>query len=1083
MAKSVRIDRNQKLHPSQDYPFLHEEGIRLAQQFSESAWTDYNHHDPGVTILEYLCFGITDLGYRASFPVTDLLYAKDSVRMVPEGNAFYPPEKILPSAALSINDYRRLIIDQISEVQNVWVNPVVEFQEKHKGLFDIQLQLNHEDSSIYPEEIKNKVTTLLSKNRNLGEDFRNIQILKQEYLDLQLEIDLLQDASAEQVLATIIHELEHFLNPHIRFKSIEEKLAAGEDINTLLDGPRLSHGYIEPGALHNAPSSVYKSQLQNTILKQAGVKAIKVFTIIRNGFVYEQEEIAILPNTYFLLSKALKEWGDVNPDRYPIKFTRNNYRVNPDLNLAEQNYKVFLAHDIQYLTHQLNLNKTPKSEKKLADIAAYYSIQRFFPAVYGLGNYGLSRDADTLRQAQSRQMKGYLAIFETLMASYLKQLSEVKSLFSIEKFDEKPNDQKGVDENVIDLAAELERATQLETQPIYPFQFPKDIPDIEPLIADLAERKAMQPGEKDATLFLQRCNTFLDHLLARFGESFQGDWLYKFLNNPEDLVSVQNRLVITKLRILQEYEQLSRERGLGFDYRVAHIDRTKKLRWQGSETPTWSSNHVSGFKKRLSYWLNRHSYTDRSLTNFFPFTDFELHQEQPTSSNSDDNRGIPFEALLEFGRSKDQYKIEKKKELFEVLFNDNQSGKPVAVFKTDNENAAKQFLYQFVKSVNAFDEYCKGFFVVEHILLRSLRERGSILELHVKGEEKNKPEAFPIFNSLRYSPLNELNDIANELISIASNKANYELVAEGGEFFITIKQDWLPILMSREKYPEKEAYECINQVQQKFHSILSFSPKAGEPASEVSPISTINEWININKEPEWDRTVKINDKDFYAHKISIVVPNWPSVFKESGFQTLFHEMVVQHLPAHLKANIHWLNWKEMQDFEKIYCEWLEAKSNEASTLDEQDEKAAKLIQLLNKQAVASDEPRQKLLSRDRFDAIFSNIRYLLLEPVDLQIIDGIDAKVEYFLKKGNIRDWYALSYSSPDELERILRDAGLNDQIALIDSWISQAKTAIAQQWEALKKLQPTNKSGETQLDNFTSRKSKSIFGYSFNQA
>ena len=150
MAKSVRIDRNQKLHPSQDYPFLHEEGIRLAQQFSESAWTDYNHHDPGVTILEYLCFGITDLGYRASFPVTDLLYAKDSVRMVPEGNAFYPPEKILPSAALSINDYRRLIIDQISEVQNVWVNPVVEFQEKHKGLFDIQLQLNHEDSSIYP---------------------------------------------------------------------------------------------------------------------------------------------------------------------------------------------------------------------------------------------------------------------------------------------------------------------------------------------------------------------------------------------------------------------------------------------------------------------------------------------------------------------------------------------------------------------------------------------------------------------------------------------------------------------------------------------------------------------------------------------------------------------------------------------------------------------------------------------------------------------------------------------------------------------------------------------------------------------
>jgi hypothetical protein len=30
-------------------------------------WSDYNVHDPGITLLELLCYGITDIAHRTTF--------------------------------------------------------------------------------------------------------------------------------------------------------------------------------------------------------------------------------------------------------------------------------------------------------------------------------------------------------------------------------------------------------------------------------------------------------------------------------------------------------------------------------------------------------------------------------------------------------------------------------------------------------------------------------------------------------------------------------------------------------------------------------------------------------------------------------------------------------------------------------------------------------------------------------------------------------------------------------------------------------------------------------------------------------
>ena len=52
---------------------LKREGIESVQNLSGKNWTDYNLHDPGITILEQLCYALTEIIYQADFDVADLL--------------------------------------------------------------------------------------------------------------------------------------------------------------------------------------------------------------------------------------------------------------------------------------------------------------------------------------------------------------------------------------------------------------------------------------------------------------------------------------------------------------------------------------------------------------------------------------------------------------------------------------------------------------------------------------------------------------------------------------------------------------------------------------------------------------------------------------------------------------------------------------------------------------------------------------------------------------------------------------------------------------------------------------------------
>ena len=76
MAESLSISRYQQLSHAEDYSFLRKKGIGMIEDLCGKTWTDYNAHDPGITLLEAYCFALTELGYRMSFDMKDMQWGK-----------------------------------------------------------------------------------------------------------------------------------------------------------------------------------------------------------------------------------------------------------------------------------------------------------------------------------------------------------------------------------------------------------------------------------------------------------------------------------------------------------------------------------------------------------------------------------------------------------------------------------------------------------------------------------------------------------------------------------------------------------------------------------------------------------------------------------------------------------------------------------------------------------------------------------------------------------------------------------------------------------------------------------------------
>ena len=85
------IDGPTTLPEALNFQVLKELGLETIIQTGSQQWTDYNEHDPGITILEILTLAATDLSYRTTFSIEDILTTKTNTSTGPE---YFPDQRI-----------------------------------------------------------------------------------------------------------------------------------------------------------------------------------------------------------------------------------------------------------------------------------------------------------------------------------------------------------------------------------------------------------------------------------------------------------------------------------------------------------------------------------------------------------------------------------------------------------------------------------------------------------------------------------------------------------------------------------------------------------------------------------------------------------------------------------------------------------------------------------------------------------------------------------------------------------------------------------------------------------------------------
>jgi len=434
--ESPSLERGKKLPSSMDYDFLRRRAISLTQQISGNKWTDYNVHDPGITILEQFCFALTDIAYRTNLDIETLLFHEGDREKVKTSHALFAPEQIFPTGPITLDDYRILFLDKFpNKISNCWVDKVNDHRDGIQGLYNISVLLKNDLLKDEYDQLQTDLRVFAISNRNLCEDFNEIRFLKPIRVSISADIDIRANANAEDVLAEVLFAVEDYFNPRIKFHSLEELKDVGMAMEDIFDTPSFDHGFILKKHLRPKQQEFYVSKIANYILEVKGVRDLRNLSISLDGLPLYGDIIEVTDDKYLTLGFL----GDHFTNSPFEGFALSLFKGGALSSYTEESviYSLELKEAKTYRSYPIKTEqKTQKTEIYRTDeLVGYESIQKTFPGIYGVGDYTPANEEGKERKAQSDQLKAYLILFDQIMANHLAQLTKIAEILTIHEFD------------------------------------------------------------------------------------------------------------------------------------------------------------------------------------------------------------------------------------------------------------------------------------------------------------------------------------------------------------------------------------------------------------------------------------------------------------------------------------------------------------------------------------------------------------------------------------------------------------------------------------------------------------------------
>lgn len=594
LNQHITIPKKSATDDDLDFFYLRKKGIEYIESFGSKFWTDFNEHDPGITMLEMLCYAISDLGMRLNLPIENILESNDINKGIPK--QFFKASEVLSSSPVTQNDYRKLFID-IEGVRNCWLakheKTVYVDCKKDKLSYDIKdfndlsatpkLRKSFELNGLYdlyvdfesskPADIaivKENIRKQYHANRNLCEDLVDIKKVVDYPIKICADIEVNTEADEELVHANVLDALESYLSTTVNFYSLKQMIDKGYSTLEIFDGPTLEHGFIDTEELLIADlrNEVRLSDIMRIIMSVPDVLLIKDISLgncagddLENKWLIcllPYEKPVICPKSVFNYNKGL----------LPLNINQAQVKIYLDAIKLEKDKATTNASQNKEL-------EIPNGEYLNTDI--YTTIQNDFPETYGIGEVGLPTRASVERKSKAKQLKGYLLFFDQILGSYFKQLGKVSELLSV--------------------SGNLSRT--LFTQVVQDIEGANDIVngyedyDDETITALLFDQQDNN---------IERRNKILDHLLSRFAENFSE---YVFVNKTIYGNTTDQVVLRDKENFLKDYKVVSKDRGNAFDYYKQPIANL------------WNTNNVSGAEKRISRLIGIRDYSRRNLSHSF----------------------------------------------------------------------------------------------------------------------------------------------------------------------------------------------------------------------------------------------------------------------------------------------------------------------------------------------------------------------------------------------------------------------------------------------------------------------------------
>lgn len=440
---------------------LRTESIDYLGELSGKIWTDHNAHDPGITILEVLCYALLDLGYRTNIPVEDIIARNPNDTT--KDDHFFTAAEILSCNPLTIIDYRKLLIE-IPGVKNAWLEVATDQKDICKrrnnigrentsqnkencieylnGIYHVFIETEKNIEEEFATEVERKkyiddliltIKKTLVAHRDLCEDFADITLLCKQKTGICADIELEAGADAEKIYVAIIKKLRKFFSPSPHFYTLQQLLDNNKPIEDIFSGRPYnivaSNGFIDTAELEilKLKKEIHLSDVYNAIFEIPDVKKIKkiALRVEENGSMVQKKDWKILlPVNNISDFLSTESFITFSINEVPVLFDAKKYDALFELNFTH-NGKLLYKNPSPYLDTEI-----PKGIYR-ADLDEYFSIQNDFPQVYGISEGGLAKDVDIKRKAKALQLKGYLLFFDQLLCNYLAQLKNIRSLFSV----------------------------------------------------------------------------------------------------------------------------------------------------------------------------------------------------------------------------------------------------------------------------------------------------------------------------------------------------------------------------------------------------------------------------------------------------------------------------------------------------------------------------------------------------------------------------------------------------------------------------------------------------------------------------